>query len=442
MTAPSLTRMIVLGALVLSACTKKADECSSNSNCTNPMYPFCDVNGQFAASGGDKDVCTIAPPDCPVDLCGCTAGATTCGSDQQSVCNADGMSVTTSTCSLGCKSDGTACNTFVPSNGLGPALAAAAAQPDAIIPSGATIDTDTGTIVVLGGTQLNISSTIVARPSGSIRVFSAQSFVVGGATVSGTFPLALVAVGDVTINGHLDASANGSVAGAGAQSGVAPCAGTSDPDTGPGAGGGGNATPGGSGGAYIAVGEPGGVAITGFDVLIGGCPGGGTAQTPDPLVGGAGGGAIQIVSATSVTLSGVVDVGGGGGQASTGGGSGGLVIIESPVVAIGLAGGIAANGGGGGGCQNGADATPDSTAAKGGAHCIGNDALNGGGLGGTGAAPPGGGELDTTSSSDTLLGGGGGAAGRARVATADGTFMSASSSILSAAITNDTLVVQ
>src|SRR6185312_15057638 len=107
----------VLWGVVASAslsCTKHADGCQSNADCTDPAYPFCDVNGAYAPSNGATNICTITPPDCPADVCGCAPGAATCGSNQLTTCNADGMSTTTTTCLLGCSGNGVSCATFTP----------------------------------------------------------------------------------------------------------------------------------------------------------------------------------------------------------------------------------------------------------------------------------------------------------------------------------------
>jgi hypothetical protein len=136
--------------------------------------------------------------------------------------------------------------------------------------------------------------------------------------------------------------------------------------------------------------------------------------------GGNGGGAIQLVAADSISVAGVIHVGGKGGwnsgvfdstgnlsQQASGGGSGGSILLEAPTVDV--HGTLAANGGGGGGNVLGGDATPDIQAAKGGAgddtHAAGGDGSSGAGLNGE----------DGTSKKDATSGGGGGAAGRIRI---------------------------
>ncbi|HEX4449210.1 MAG TPA: hypothetical protein VH143_00005, partial [Kofleriaceae bacterium] len=309
-------RKLAIVLLLMAACTKKQDQCETNADCTDPAYPFCDVDGSFPASGGDKDVCTIMPTDCPVDVCGCTAGAATCGSDGTlTVCNDDGMSVTTTMCATGCELPAATCKTIVPSNGLGSALGIASTAPDITLSSGTTIDTDTGAVTDDTGTAISLTSIIVQQPStedaSDIRVFIGHSFTIGSTTVTGANALAFVSDGAIEIAGSLTAVASNFQAGPGAQTdSEAACAGFSALRS---SGGGGNDTAGGSGGG-IREGAQGGDAVSGF-ALIGGCEGGpinfGSAANPQVADGGAGGGAIQLVSSTSITLGGVINVGGG-----------------------------------------------------------------------------------------------------------------------------------
>lgn len=161
----------VLAVLVFAAActTKQQNKCSSDGDCTNPAYPFCDVDGEFDPSGGAKNVCTIVPPDCPVERCGCSPGATACIGDQLTMCDVGGTSETSTTCALGCATDGTRCLAFEPSNGLGPALTAAANEPAVTIPDGATINTDTGEVKTSGGIAIAVNSLAVSQGTTTIR---------------------------------------------------------------------------------------------------------------------------------------------------------------------------------------------------------------------------------------------------------------------------------
>ncbi|HEY1546859.1 MAG TPA: hypothetical protein VGG28_03530 [Kofleriaceae bacterium] len=487
----------VLSGVLFSAslsCTKHVDGCDSNTDCTNPAYPFCDVNGAYPPSDGTKNICTIVPPDCPVDQCGCQPGAASCGSDQIVTCNADGSSETTTSCALGCGSDGLTCASFTPSNGLGPILTQAGSAADFVVPTGATIDTTTCQISMSGATIL--SGSLVAQSAGKICAFAALDFTIGDVSASGLYPLAFVAASDITVSGVLDAGGKNTTQGPGAQPIGSQCDGGEVYSTkcnagevpqalvcSEGAGGGGGATAGGSGATdtYIATvasnpGSTSGGAIVAaqFSPLMGGCSGGSGSDTitnpqgtilgfvSDP--GGAGGGAVQLVSGTSIELVGIVNVGGGGGAAigsaigsdgatvyydyqSTGGGAGGAVVIETPALTIGPGGGYAANGGGGAGCGvSGTDGTPDATPAPGGTSgalaCQTTGLLLVGGTGGTASVLPAILDYEARAANTTnqdLFGAGGGSVGSVRIATRTGSF-TAGASIQSAITTAEALV--
>ncbi|HEX4449866.1 MAG TPA: hypothetical protein VH143_03295 [Kofleriaceae bacterium] len=344
------------------------------------------------------------------------------------------MSVAMQTCALGCGSDGTSCATFVPSNNLEAALASAASSSLVDIPDGATIDTDAGTI---SGTA--VTSTVITVQNQSIRVFAAPSWMLPNLRAIGTQPIAFVAAGAIEVEGVVDLSSRTTTGdGAGADTDVA-CHGGEVEGFG-GGGGGGGGTPGGSGGGANVgyLGGVGGSVATGFSPLLGGCSGGVSGDAE-----GDGGGGIQLVSATSVTLAGYIDVSGAGAgssaDAGAGGGAGGMVIIESPVVVI-SSGGIVANGGGGaGGCGTfGADGGNGETPALGGT-C--SDPTRSGGNGGAGtASPQPGGNGIAGGSTGVAYGGGGGAIGRARIATGSGSYQQAAGIVMSIFVTTDTLV--
>ena len=426
--------VVALALLFAASCTKRINECDSDADCTNPAYPFCDVDGQYAASGGQKNVCTIVPPNCPVSRCGCDPGAVTCGSDTLLTCNADGKSQTMATCSLGCEGDGTACKTFAPSNGLGAALGAADSGSDIVFPASVLIDTDTGVVVDSGNLPVAVSSLVVTSDGADIRVYAAHSFAITTAYVSGSKSIAFVAPGEIVLNGALFARASNDEGGPGAS--FAPA--SSDGVNGNGGGGGGgNGTAGGYGadGPGL-VSAPGGAALLTFEPLVGGGYGGeGSAGFPS----GAGGGAVELVSLTSIDVAsgGVIDVGGGGGDDGAGGGAGGTVVLEAPTVTI--DGTLAANGGGGGGCgASGSDATEDETPAAG-VSCGTSPKISYSGAGGTVTSAAGNGH---STLAGTASFGGGGAVGRAAITTQSGTYAAGSGSIVSAAVTSAQLVAE
>lgn len=269
--------------------------------------------------------------------------------------------------------------------------------------------------------------------------------VSAGAVVKiiGTRPLVIAAGGAVDVAGKLDAGAHALVPGAG---GAAPGMGDGAGQKGlhetsnlsdSGGGGAGYGTAGAAGGAISTNGcsvNPGAAGIAygnaTIATLTGGSGGGttsATACTPDP--GGAGGGALQITSASTITIetSGQLLAGGGGGRGGTdcgqsdvnsgpGGGSGGAIVLEAS--AISNAGVIAANGGGGGGSSStgsgsanpGQDGGANATQASGGTGPRAN-----GGKGGAAnlAATAGGGSACGNNGA-----GGGGAVGRIAASTA------------------------
>jgi hypothetical protein len=407
---------LAVAVLAAMGCpTKEQNRCTSDSDCKDVAYPFCDVNGEFSASGGTKNVCTIVPPDCPVERCGCSPGATSCAGDTLTTCDPGGTSQSMTACVLGCATDGTHCLSFAPTNGLGPALVAAASEPSVQLPSGSHIDTDTGQITDGGSLPIQVSSLVVTQGTTSIRVFIAKSMTIGDVSVSGSSALALVASDAITVSGGLLVRGAGTSAGPGSQDSGA-CVGAGGDY---GGGGGGNATAGGDGATTTANSIPaaGGAVQAGFEPLVGGCRGGAQTSNGSTVAnGGGGGGAVELVAGSSITISGMIDVGAGGGLSAAGGGSGGNIVLEAPHVMF--SGGLFANGGGGGACSSpGADSTANTTAAAGGGPCGITSTRQVGGSGGTGTAASTAGSVRAGGAA-----GGGGAVGRVHVMNLDGTF--------------------
>jgi len=427
---------LFLFTCTVTACTKQVNVCKSDSDCSDIAYPFCDVNGEYAPSGGEKGVCTVVPSDCPVDRCGCAPGATTCDQDQLTVCNTDGKSTTTTSCALGCADAKDHCLQFTPSNGLDTPFAGAGSQPDVTLTNG-IINTDTGTI---NGADGPLQTLIVSRAAGNIRVFVAKSFTMNGVTeIRGGLAAAFVAATTITVNGTIDAAAgpDGSP-GPGAQvTPGLPCQGTYSTACGGGAGGG-NDIAGGAGacetsGDLSATIVTGGAAQVPLTELVGGCYGGGNGANSR---GAAPGGALQFVAGESMTIAqtAVISLGGNGGFApSNGGGSGGNVIIETPVLDV--EGGIAANGGGGAGCGvKGSDAHPSTDVASGGFSTVTTNCATGG-RGGTATLADSGGRYMFTAVTPAFQDGGGGSVGKARIVTRTGAATVGSMGFISAATT-------
>lgn len=254
--------------------------------------------------------------------------------------------------------------------------------------------------------------------------------------VTGSRPLALLALDHLGLSGTISADANLAIPGPGGQpstgslTGVIDCYAGMPPvaslNGGGGAAGGSFVTPGGPGGGGSAGQSSGGspgATVGGIVDLRGGCAGGLGAASPTALADppGAGGGAVYLLAGTSMSLTGTIDVsGGGGGRGRTskgggsGGGSGGMIVLWSPTI-VGSPTLIANGGGGGGGADNGAPGKAgnecSSTAAATGG--LGGSTLTGvGGNGSFGASP---GMTGTTDSTGAGGGGGGGGAGLIRV---------------------------
>lgn len=285
-------------------------------------------------------------------------------------------------------------------------------------------DTSTGEIACHGDTNiLDYAHVSIEQPDGgaamlfvmkSLRVAeSAQLHVYGGA------PAIFFAEDTIKIDGAVN----------GVEAGQSPAGAFEQDTTGHGGGpGGGDALLGynsAGGGSYCGLGGKGGQGETNpaskggkaygspeLLPLVGGSSGGGGATVNSS--GGTGGAAIEFAAGLSISISltGVINVGGVGGHANGGaGGSGGALLLEAPSVAV--HGVLAANGGGGAlndGGSSGQPGQPGDTAA-----------LGSGVTGGVGSAAVvvngGDGSLGTGNNSS---GGGGGGAGRIRINTASG----------------------
>ena len=253
----------------------------------------------------------------------------------------------------------------------------------------------------------------VLRQSNGIKigVFIANSWTIeSGATLtlSGAYPIALVAVKDIIVYGGIDATIGNTPPG-----GFPAPAPTFSQGGGPGGGaagsGNGSSVYGAGGGSYCGTGGVGSMstAVTAaygtstIIPLVGGSSGGNADYN-----GATGGGAVELVSGTSIKVNGLINVGGLGAGNGGGGGSGGALLLEAPTVAV--TGTLAANGGGGasGPGTGGKAGQPSATPAQGASTSSGNAGDGSGGAvinGGT-----------------ATYGSGGGAAGRIRINTQSG----------------------
>jgi hypothetical protein len=248
--------------------------------------------------------------------------------------------------------------------------------------------------------------------------------------VRGDMPVALVASGDVRIDGIVDAAADGDDGFAGGWSGSRTQAGSmrvDDRGRGPGAGSAPDTVSrsGAGGGAFCGRGGgssgPGSYGQSALVPLVGGSSGGGGFSP-----GGAGGGAVEIVSGRSLTIGpeGVVHAGGGASMFGGGaGGSGGAILLEAPTVVV--RGVVSANGAGGSGNADWGDILPRAgqPALTSAAQAKGGIGPNPGGRGSGGAVADGEAglfEQIIAGSIGAYAGGGGGGAGRVRIATMSG----------------------
>jgi len=303
-------------------------------------------------------------------------------------------------------------------------------------------DTDSGSLHDPNLNNVGVTTAVVV---GGRALVANNVIVTVGSTLrfEGAVPALLIAFGDITVSGtveansYWDSSAQTFVQGAGANAAACP---TSPPDPGAecamhgGSGGGGGAF-GGDGGAGGAGGvghdcgggNPNGIAGGAGGIALGSPPGslrGGCAGregsqnnsgNTDFGPGGPGGGALHITAAQTITVSGKVHAGGSGGGAGLdkrsgggGGGSGGMLGLEATSIVVLTTGVVAANGGGGGGGAENAAAMPGENGQPSGTAASGGAGQNNGGPGGAGGAST---SPDGVSADPADRGGGGGGGG-------------------------------
>ena len=277
---------------------------------------------------------------------------------------------------------------------------------------------------------------IVDQPNGGgkIGVYVARTISVqpNGSLVAdpgGAYPVALVALDTMDVQGVIDVSARSDYKSAGgyqapttsSTKGGGPGGGTAGSDVstmGYGGAGAGYCGLGGKGGATNGTPTAGGVSYGSAQLipLVGGSSGG----NGDLPFAGTGGGAIQLVAGTKFTLgaNATIAANGGGGvnggtvnQNASGGGSGGAILIEAPAAI--LLGTLVANGGAGGSKATGQDGKLDGTQAMG-------DTNTNGAIGGAGNASADPNGVAATWVTGDPAGGGGGAGGRIRVNSTTG----------------------
>jgi hypothetical protein len=377
-----------------------------------------------ASPPADAPAADAPPVDAPVDApplpdgFTCTPGEVlTCSGDAGTQCAADGMSTEAVTCAAGCNATETRCNKVETSNALNSYLDMAAAEPDAVLGTNATINTDDGGVVV-DGAAVAIRSELITTTTPNVRVLIVKSLTTTNVTVRGTPALAIVSAGDIQIDGTFSVSAvaHSETSGPGALD-AGGCVGGSYATA--------NSAFGGPAGAgFGTIGGRGGSATNGANPTVNGAAGGSIVgnATLVPLRGGChsgtdvagnkggGGGAVQLVSSTQIIVNGTVAA---NGSSRGAGGSGGGVLLEAPSVT--LAGNVVANGAGGAGggiASPGEDGRLDAQQAAGGAPADTNY-----GSGGKGAAGTSGATQGANKSYDGIVfgGDGGGGVGRIRI---------------------------
>ena len=461
------SRLACLGGLLLVVgCTKSnpAAKCSSNGTCTDPNFPFCDVDGSIGGEAGtciavqcmpgsfgscadantalicnsigesyDKQAC-INGCDSKSGCVTCTANTKSCSNNVTTSCDAMGR-ISMQTCAIGCSTDATHCLELVPSNGLGQYYGLAMPQ-DLSLASG-TLDLDTS-MFDDGTTKTMLQSFDVAAPIGGspIRVFVAKHLTLGDVTILSTnastnkgvgYAVAFLATGDIDVTGRVVVQTGaynepGCSGGTGLMSGS--CTG--------GSGGGAFASVGGAGGnAGGAIGGIAGGASGTIELvpLRGGCPGGGFS---------AAGGAIQLTSQTAVHITGLIILDG------LGGGAGGGALIEAQSVSLGATARILARGGAGGGGNLCPPPPPDDATPFQGCGCKtgGGVSCGVGGAGASNGTGAGNGQSTTCARTFGGAGGGGGGYGRVRINTLDATVTIDPAAVMAGLVTTGRVVTQ
>ena len=461
-----MVRLIMVVVLLSAGGCKVVDPlyCDESTPCTDPARPFCDLEAEHPASEGIKRTCIPDPfPDAgpggvcsPNEFLGCTddstarycnsAGSaelsvpcggacsatdgcpcepdtTECRQDQEVVCGPSGTVVELEACALGCTADGARCRDVNPSNGLGEYLDQAAEEEALVLTDGATITTGNGQVVDGDGVPRAVASVLLDAPADGVpvRVFMMRRLSLGDTTITGIPAVAFVVHEDAEITGHVRIEA-------GRFTGESSCHGDGSASCLGGLGGGGFGTIGGGGGS----------GRSGDGSLISGSSGGTQSGNAvlEPLRGGCGGGngkgktfaggAVQLVSRTTVRLTGaeaILDANGFAGEPtdtsacfmvdqSAGGGSGGAILLEAPRIEV-TSGALVANGGGGA-CRNDAGTGGQLSLEP----APGGECAAPHGNGGRGGARSGGAERGADApASGGAGGGGGGGAGRIRINT-------------------------
>ncbi|HWU85796.1 MAG TPA: hypothetical protein VN253_00870, partial [Kofleriaceae bacterium] len=234
----------------------------------------------------------VLEPDAADDRAPCVAtGARCAGDDVLRTCTGVGQLPTDEACAWGCTTVGAPhCAQLLPEGGV---LESTDLLPDpelrlTTISDPVTVNTDDGSILpgIRDGGP-GVKNGIRFESRGGVGVFSFGGLVVTGpVSVIGGLGVALVAGGDITVNGVIDLRGDcvGSHAGPGGRPGGGPGTAAAGATGGGGGRAGGNATSGGGGGGWGGDGGTGGKG----NALTGGAPG--MRQPVLAMMGGGGGG--------------------------------------------------------------------------------------------------------------------------------------------------------
>lgn len=488
----SLWRAGLVVVMLAAACTKPNPRSCQDGTCTDPAFPFCDLDGalageeetciavacnanEFVACRGDRAItCNTTGTDYELERCdgGCAEAAggcrlcdpneTVCANGRVQTCDENGAVVASEMCALGCFEDEPRCRRIDPSNALGSYVDMVTTPPSLDLED-AVILTESGEIIEAGVPVTGIPTFLAPASVGAvpIRVFIVQDLQLANVKVSATqlgttgYPettgpaLAIVAIGTIKITGRVTV-----FGGAGGLESPGCFGGASVPDyddinrsLNPGAGGGGHATAGAIGAEIrfrYAGGVAGGVSGTeNLSPLRGGCPGGGYGGPGN--LGSPGGGAFQLSSQKGIEVAAVIDARGATQTALSGGGAGGGLLLEGATITLRANARLIAIGGAGGSGGPGPDPVvlSDDGLPQAGILCAppSNYCGNGGAgaAAGISATPGVSAAASTNQTGNVSSGGGGGGLGRIRINTPDRTYIKANTVVEAGATSVGTL---
>lgn len=456
--------LMLIGLVAAGCATKKNPALTcSNGTCSDPQFPYCDVDGaiggspntclaatcspgEFIACDQDNEIvcnasgsnyeATSCPTGCSVDTNGCKpclANTTTCTNGMLNVCDASGMSHPQQ-CAAGCVDGSSPHCAYIAPRYVPNACDSPATQASLTITNSASLDPNLDTNCTGGVVDQTGGPSICIVRYGTIDITDGVTLSVHNTPEATGRTVAFVADDRLSIEGTLDVSAHGALSGPGG--GVVHSGGSTVIPTDTAGGGAGGATPGAAGGNGSGDGSAanGGAAVPDpalLAALIGGAAAYQFDDGSELIGGGGGGGGVTLVACRGVVdISGTINAGGGGGTGGTGtflrmghgGGAGGYIVLQGMNVLV--TGEIFANGAGGGaGAQPGGTSglagsdgsLSDTVRASGGAPQAGEGA---GGTGGIEGATPSIGRKNTATG--TYPGGGGGSVGFLQTYTPDG----------------------